>query len=83
MRMRWVWVMMLGQLVTSASVLAQIPGASFYASRPDDPQAIDLTPTHLSAYSLIYAPHTPMTARLRAGWDNDFLLQVLQGIPVV
>lgn len=26
---------------------------------------------------------TTPTARLRAGWDDDFLLQVLQGIPVV
>ena len=43
MRLRWVWIMMLGQLAIAATALAQGNGASFYTAKPDDPLAIHVS----------------------------------------
>ena len=44
-----------------------VPGQTLSSLRDSLAQALDLEPKHLSCYSLVYEPNTPMTARLKNG----------------
>lgn len=47
-----------------------IPGQSVDGFRADLDAALDLKPTHLSCYGLMYEPNTPLTKKLHAGLVN-------------
>lgn len=44
-----------------------IPGQTLASLRQSLHRAIELHPAHISCYSLVYEPNTPMTARLKSG----------------
>ncbi len=56
-----------GLVDVNLDLIFAIPGQQLDDWRLDLERALELDPTHLSCYGLMYEPNTPLTARLRAG----------------
>ena len=61
------WAQKAGISNINIDLIFGIPGQTLGSLRQSLHRALELGPAHISCYSLVYEPNTPMTARLKSG----------------